>query len=307
VRNSLVLVNILLASYNGERYIESQLLSLIGQSYKDWRLLIHDDGSTDTTIQIIKKWTVIDKRICLIEDGVVCGSAASNFMHLLQFADANFVMFCDQDDIWVDNKIEVMLNAIQKKDQNIPQVVYSNSYVWKSEKGILGKATLTFPKNIEQFLFLNSGQQGCVAIFNRVMCSVLSKWEGDCAMHDHLLHLAGLSLGEVEYLPLCLMLYRNHENNVTGGTTVKVNNYESIIKNRKIPVVSKKHYDSVNRFYLLFKDVIDPYKIRKIELFLQLPQQNNLKRLKIIFFENYQLFNSRLRLVVKLFIRPYMN
>lgn len=73
------MIDILLATYNGEKYIKSQILSLISQSYTDWRLIIHDDGSTDATVDIIKELSVIDNRIRLIEDGVSCKSAALNF------------------------------------------------------------------------------------------------------------------------------------------------------------------------------------------------------------------------------------
>jgi glycosyltransferase involved in cell wall biosynthesis len=300
-------IDILMATYNGAKYINSQILSILAQSHTDWSLIIHDDGSQDDTIQIIKKFISSDARIVLIEDGIRFGNPGKNFMHLLQYSKADYVMYCDQDDIWFDNKLSRSFEKIYKRNNGIPQLVYSNSYVWIPNEGIKGLATLTFPKNINQFLFLNSGMQGCVAIFNRAMRDVLVSYNGRLAMHDHILHLSGLCLGEVEYMPECLMLYRNHSKNVTGGTITSSYDIRSMWGNYTIPVVDRRHYDAVSDFYEYFKTSIKPDIKPKLELYLNAPKLNPLLRLCTLFMSNFQLFNSRFRLVVKLVVRPYIN
>lgn len=300
-------IDILMATYNGANYIESQILSVLSQSHKDWRLIVHDDGSQDETVTIVKNYSLIDSRIVIVEDGLCFGNAGINFMHLLQFSKADYVMFCDQDDIWFDNKIACHFEAIKIRNNKIPQVVYSNAYVWIPNEGIAGKATLTFPKSINQFLFLNSGMQGCVAMFNRSLCDVLKSYKGSVAMHDHILHLTALSLGEVEYLSQCLMLYRNHDNNVTGATTTSTTNYVQILNNGKLPVVDRKHYNAVLDFYEEFNAEINLFNSQKIEFFLKTPKLNPLFRLFAVFSENFQLFDSRFRLMIKIVLRPYIN
>lgn len=171
------MIDILMATYNGGKYIKSQILSLQFQSYGDWRLLIHDDGSSDDTVEIILELSKLDKRIVLIKDNIIFSNAAENFMHLLKYSNAEYIMFCDQDDIWFDNKIELMISHFSKLDNNVPQVIYSNAYVWEPNNGIKGLATLTFPKNVESFLFLNSGMQGCVSLFNDKMRNFLIQWK----------------------------------------------------------------------------------------------------------------------------------
>ena len=303
----MVKVDILMATYNGAKYIESQILSLFFFFYKDWRLIVHDDGSKDDTVEIIKKYAAIDSRVAVIEDELRFGDAGKNFLHLLQFSTADYIMFCDQDDIWFDNKIELQLEAIKKRNNRIPQVVYSNSYVWIANEGIKGLATLTFPKNTNQFLFLNSGMQGCVAIFNKAMRDVMVSYNGRLAMHDHILHLSGLCLGEVEYIPACLMLYRNHENNVTGATSTSSTNIRQIVKNSALPVVDKKHYEAVLDFYTIFKSKIKAEDKLNIEAYLKMVDTNVVNRLFTIIKSDFQLFNSRFRLIVKLVLRPYIN
>lgn len=300
-------VDILLASYNGDRYIEAQILSIISQSFKDWNLIIHDDGSSDNTIVIIKNMMRMDDRIKLIEDGVRCGTAAGNFMHLLKYSTSSYCMFCDQDDIWFDNKIEIMLTAMRKHSEDIPLVIYSNSYVWSPNLGITGKATFTYPENMQQFLFLNSGMQGCVSIFNKRMKEYLLDWKYSCAMHDHLLHLFGLALGKVEYLHLPLMLYRQHDYNVTGYTAVTKNNFKRIFINNTLPVVSREHYSVINDFYNGYLNQISSSDVKLISDFLSFPSKGKIKILLKVIFDKFQLFDSTLRLVLKIAVRPYIN
>lgn len=300
-------IDILMATYNGGLYVKSQILSIQAQTFQDWQLIIHDDGSTDNTIEIIKKLAIADSRINIIEDAIRFGNAAENFMHLIKSSKADYVMFCDQDDIWFDNKIEEQLSAIKKRNNEIPQVVYSNSYVWISNKGIKGLATLTFPKKTNQFLFLNSGMQGCAAIFNKEMRDILVSYHGRLAMHDHLLHLAGLCLGEVEYMPVSLMLYRNHDKNVTGATATKSTDIKKIVKNNYLPVVDKNHYNSIMDFYTIYDSRIKIIDKLHIESYLKMPNVKIANRLFTIIKSDFQLFNSRLRLIVKLLLRPYIN
>ncbi|MGM8362795.1 glycosyltransferase [Flavobacterium sp. ARAG 55.4] len=300
-------IDILMATYNGELYIKSQILSIQSQTFEDWQLIIHDDGSTDNTLQIIEDIASRDKRIILIKDDVEFGNAAYNFMHLLKFSEAEYVMFCDQDDIWFDNKIEVQLTAIQIRNNKIPQVVYSNAYVWIPSEGIKGLATLTFPKKISQFLFLNSGMQGCVALFNRQMCEIMMSYRGTLAMHDHLLHLSALCLGEVTYLPISLMLYRNHQKNVTGSTATTTLDINTVLMKNNFPVVDKKHYRTVLDFYHFFNTKITAANKSVIESYLKMVNKNIVVRFFMLLVSDFQLFNSRVRLIIKLLLRPYIN
>ena len=106
-------IYILLATYNGEKYIKAQIHSLLCQTYEDWNLLIHDDGSNDNTVNIIKKLQEKDERIILIEDGIKCGGAGANFLHILKnYSTADYITFCDQDDIWLETKIEELMQKM---------------------------------------------------------------------------------------------------------------------------------------------------------------------------------------------------
>ena len=113
------MIDILLATYNGERYIETQIRSLQAQTYGQWRLLVHDDGSTDHTLDIVRRLAADDARISLLDDGVQFHSAAQNFLHLIRHSTAPFCICCDGDDVWLAPKLERLYNEILRHDKSL--------------------------------------------------------------------------------------------------------------------------------------------------------------------------------------------
>lgn len=302
------MVDILMATYNGEAFVEEQVQSIINQTYREWRLLVHDDGSTDKTMEILHRLAEEDERVVVIEDGVQRLGVARNFIHLVKQSAAAYCMFCDQDDIWLPNKVEEMLSEIKQYSQDIPQVVYSNAYLWTSQKGIISdKNTLTYPTTLRQTLFLNTGIQGAAAIFNRKMCDRIGEELCFYAMHDHVLLLAGICFGEVHYLHKSLMYYRQHENNLTGNAPgSKRKKLKLMWQNRNVPLVSREHYNGLKSFYEYFREGVRVDDRQVIEMFLSLPDKNCLVRLWRIVQYRFKLFDSTLFLVVKMCIRRYI-
>ena len=123
---------ILMATYNGEKYIQDQIQSIIDQSYRDWDLCISDDGSTDNTITIINNFRKLDSRILpVLTDNRDHGSC-TNFYHLLRYAkkhkeEYSFFLLSDQDDIWESDKIKLQIEYCDSiSSENIPILVYTD-------------------------------------------------------------------------------------------------------------------------------------------------------------------------------------
>lgn len=302
------MVDILMATYNGEAFVEEQVRSIIAQSFSDWRLLIHDDGSTDQTKTILHRLMREDERILLIEDNFCHLGVARNFIHLASLSTAPYCMFCDQDDIWLPSKIEEMYQNISQYKQTIPQVVYSNAYLWNPQQGILSnKNTLTYPTTIRQTLFLNTGIQGAASIFNRKMCELINQPLAYYAMHDHLLLLAAICFGEVHYLHKSLMYYRQHDNNVTGNAPGSITKKIQLMwQNRHIPLVSKEHLKGLQAFYRFFQQEISPKDKQLITTFLNLTNQTFIIRACKIIQCRFQLFDSTFLLLIKMCLRRYI-
>ena len=103
-------VEILLASYNGEAYIREQIDSILAQSDKRWHLTVSDDGSTDGTAKIIDEYVArYPERIVRYRSGIRFGNARDHFFHLMKMCDAPYMFFCDQDDVWYPQKIQIMM------------------------------------------------------------------------------------------------------------------------------------------------------------------------------------------------------
>ena len=124
-----MMVEILLATYNGKKYLKQQLDSLLNQTFEDFKIIIRDDSSKDKTMDIIMEYKEkYPEKIKVIEDDVKCGSSVSNFMQLIKHATAPYIMFCDQDDYWLPNKIEISLKKMRQEenDKNKPILIYTD-------------------------------------------------------------------------------------------------------------------------------------------------------------------------------------
>ena len=111
-------ISICMATYNGEKYLKEQLDSILAQVNTDWKLLIRDDGSEDSTIEIIEDYAEkYPDKIELTTDSFGRLGPCMSFSRLLDLADAEYIMFCDQDDVWLSNKIALTLGAMKQAEQ----------------------------------------------------------------------------------------------------------------------------------------------------------------------------------------------
>lgn len=296
-----------MATYNGEAYLAQQLRSLQNQTFREWELLIHDDGSSDKTIDIIRSFAKEDKRIKIIEDGIRFSCSELNFMHLLKFSTSPYIAFCDQDDIWLENKLQEMYNIISSSDIQIPQAVYCNSYVYDTGAALIsGHTTICHPHKLKDMLFMNGGIQGCAIMFNASLREICNNQPEIIAMHDHLITMAALTFGKLSYIDKRLMLYRRHQNTVTGRTFRNKSEKVTPFFNRNKTVLSPKHYDATISFYNKYKSII-PDKQKKIfNDFFKFTKENKLKRICHIIYGGYNLYDNKLILALKMCIRPLL-
>ena len=121
-----------MATYNGEKYLAEQLDSIINQTYHNWNLLIRDDNSTDKTLEIIQNYHKKDKRIKILKDDKGNLGIVKNFEELLKNSESEFIMFSDQDDYWLENKIEKYVAILNTSSEDIlkkPMLIHSNSFI----------------------------------------------------------------------------------------------------------------------------------------------------------------------------------
>lgn len=219
------MVTVLLASYNGERFIAQQLDSLLAQTCTDFNILIHDDGSTDSTPDIIARYAARYPEKITVLDAPATGAAQRNFALLLSKCGSEYIAFCDQDDVWKSDKIQKNVSALKRaEDQSgreTPLLVHSDLCVADSAlntvspsffdfQGLRGSVTL--PHTLVQNFVT-----GCTVMINRALAEKCGEIPEGCAMHDWWLALTALLFGRIEFIDEPLVLYRQHGGNQVGA------------------------------------------------------------------------------------------
>ena len=222
-------VAILLCTYNGEKYIEAQLDSIKNQEYPYIRCYIHDDGSSDKTVSILRDYENSYPELFInLEYENTSHGAVANFMSLLNYASENckedYYMFSDQDDIWLPTKVSDSVKELQKYDRDsTPALVYCDQKVVDEELNILVDSTNKLVgKNLEddqfkRIVFRNTAA-GCCMCLNKALLLVASKSQDiqNIPMHDWWVMLIASYFNNAHYLDKTLMLYRQHGDNTLG-------------------------------------------------------------------------------------------
>lgn len=227
-------VLIMMATYNGERYLTKQLDSIISQTYENWELAIQDDGSTDSTWDILNEYSQRDSRIKLYRNECGFHGAYYNFHSLANRfkpeAKYQYYMFSDQDDIWLADKIQLMINTIEKTNDSIPSLAYFDMALCDETDAITAKSfdKIFHIHNRNKYnIFFSSKISGCNTIMNRNAFLSVPVLEVDAELSDKLAHDAlyakvSAFTGNVVYDPQITMLYRRHTENVTKDISFSI-------------------------------------------------------------------------------------
>ncbi len=222
-----VQVEVLLATYNGAAYLMELLDSLFAQSMQDFRILARDDGSTDETLAILS-WYAANhaEKLIILPDRNPSGSPSANFSHLLKASSAPYVMLCDQDDVWLPEKIALSLAAIknleEENDPGTPLLVHSDLAVVDEKLDPIAPSFFEFSglnPGRDQFhqLLVQNMITGCASILNRALVRMVTPIPVEARMHDWWIALAASGMGEVGVIPQATILYRQHGKNALGA------------------------------------------------------------------------------------------
>ena len=227
-------IAILMATYNGEKYICQQIDSILSQTCKDWELYIHDDGSTDNTIAVVESYVEkYPNKIHLI-DGKSTGGAKYNFFYMFGQVEAPYYMTCDQDDVWLDKKIELtydkMLTIENKAD--VPCLVYTELRVVDSELNTIADTMSGYQsldchkRTINQFILQNS-VTGCTMMVNMALRDKMLRITDidNTIMHDWWAALVAAQFGKTAFIDEPTILYRQHGDNSLGALGINKLSY----------------------------------------------------------------------------------
>jgi len=214
-------VVILMSTYNGEKYIKEQLESLLNQTYSNIKIFVRDDGSKDRTKEIIKEFQQKSKNISLIEGENI--GFINSFFELLNISDvADYYAYCDQDDVWMEDKIERAVKFLEKSDSNKPVLYFSNSDYYDGDMNFLATAEKNKVYNFRNSL-VECVTQGMTMVINNKTREVITKnIPQTCLYHDWWTYMICSGFGEIIYDDKSLVKYRRHNKSVTVEGKSKV-------------------------------------------------------------------------------------
>ena len=223
------MITIIMAVYNGQEYIREQLESLKDQTYTEWRLVIRDDRSSDKTAEIVKKFSdEVEQEIIFKVNEKPSGSAKNNFALLINDAkESDYVMFCDQDDIWKKDKIEITFNKMKQAEErygrDFPLLVHGDVEVIDENGNINADSMfemshINADSKLPQILIQNH-VTGCTMMCNKKLIAGISEYASSeyIIMHDYLAALYASVFGKIEVIKKPLLSYRQHSGNSVGA------------------------------------------------------------------------------------------
>lgn len=280
-----MLISVALATYNGEKYIPEQLDSFLNQSVQDFELVVCDDCSTDATVKILNEYAEKDSRIKVFVNEENLGFK-KNFEKAISLCSGDYIALSDQDDIWSENHLQVLVENIGSKD-----LVGANAFLCDENANPTGADLLScsridfLPQTKDDWFFflLHSNIfQGAACLFRKSLAQNALPIPENVKFHDYWLALVASVNGGVTYVNECILYYRQHGMNITENSKW---NFWKRIENRKNA---------------------DAYSDMKLKTLLALKekfslQQNNLRSLEkaVLYHRGFLLFS------IEYFIKNY--
>lgn len=216
------IISVCMATYNGSKYIEQQINSILPQLGNHDELVISDNSSSDNTLDIARNFG--DSRIKIF----ICKrfGVVSNFENALVQARGKFIFLADQDDIWIPGRVDAMIDSLQNS-----QLVMSDAIIMSASLDFSSHAKTLFqivpPSKSIAVNMMKNTFTGCCMAFNRDILKAALPFPYKLPMHDWWIGLIGLSIGSIIYINKPYLYYRRHESN---ASTLSLSSKFSILK-----------------------------------------------------------------------------
>ncbi len=310
-------IDILLATYNGAAFLAAQLDSILAQTHKNWRLVIRDDGSTDKTPEILEAFRARHPdKVVVFDDEAGNLGLVQNFSRLMEHAGAGYVAFCDQDDVWKPEKLELSLQKMHDMEAEHgaekPLLVFTDLTIVDEDLRVAHTSFWKFQElrpercNSLNRLILENVVTGCTALLNRPLLEKSAPIPEQAHVHDWWIALVAAAFGFAGYVAQPTVLYRQHGKNLMGARSGHI-----LVHILRLPVYLfkivfggqgerekgrvKSMYRQADVFYGRHIGDLMPEHRRDLALFLDIPSRNIFERfyvLKRSSFMPFGFFNS---------------
>ncbi len=293
------MIEILMATYNGAAFVGQQIESIVAQTNQDWHLTICDDGSKDETMEVLARYAEqLPDKISYTENAVNSGSAGANFMGMLMRADADYVMFADQDDVWLPTKVETTLRAMQRMEEqygsSTPLLVHTDLTVVDGELRVLHPSMMELQKlkgsgrSFEKQLVQNC-VTGCTIMMNRALVEKARRSPEHVIMHDWWVSLVASCFGRIGFVRTPLIWYRQHGSNVEG-----VKDFSSLSATAQMAKQSEKirrslqlTYEQARAFGEVYEEELSSEQRTVLNRYCELERMNGIQRVATVLRHGY--------------------
>lgn len=276
---------ILMAVYNGEKYLAQQLESIARQSCTDWKLTICDDASTDGTMITVRQFARrFPDKVRFFVNPKNSGSPKANFFSLIRNSDADVIFTCDQDDVWEEDKLELTLKAFEGVDK--PLLVHTDMSVTDENGGrlfpsMIKKQHIDVSRTAINQLIVQNVVTGCTMAFNKELKALLAEPEL-VPVHDWWIAAVAALYGEIVFIDKCTVRYRKHNNNVCGPQDMSSPAY---LRGRALD--KKRAVKMLELGYIMALELLEKYELppdteRMLKAYSAMPQKSKLGKLAVV-------------------------
>lgn len=305
------MVTVLLAVFSGEKYLREQIESILNQTVNDIKIVIRDDGSTDSSPEIIGEYAQKYPEKIFVFSGAPTGGAAANFGEMLKAVDDDYIMFSDQDDVWFPDKVRKTLDLMLKTengDNDIPVLVHTDLVVTDSRLKVISDSFFDYQRIFPEGLSLNrllvqNYVTGCTVMINRALKNRALPIPKGAAMHDWWLALSAAAFGRIATVKEQTIYYRQHGSNQVGakpgrGLSFLAHKVKSLATIRKNYLVT---YSQAALMLAAYRDILDTQSIRVLEEYLKLQSCGRIEKIKKINRYNFKK-STKLRVLGQYFL-----
>jgi len=288
-------ISVVLCTYNGSKYLKKQLNSILNQTYAIDEIVIVDDCSTDSTIQILKEYEQRYNNIRIFFNKKNLGSNLS-FKYAISLSSNDYTALCDQDDIWHKNKIQIQMNSILNSNFDVklkPLVVFHDLCLIDENENLINKSFWELHNfNVDNFTFkkllIKNIVTGCTCLINKRMKEEIIKCDMNYIfMHDYLIALIGYGFGNFIVIKQQLIDFRSHSSSVTEKEKLvffnRIKEFFNRINNNSYLMPFILQTQTFDKFYGY---QLDAEKNKNIQELISLKNKNLFSKLIYRWFKN---------------------
>lgn len=285
-------LSVLLATYNGEKYLPELLDSLFSQTLNNFTLYVRDDCSSDNTWEILMEYANRYPTLFAEKAEANSGSAKNNFLEMMLKHKSDYTFLCDQDDVWLPDKIEKTLEVLRQTEnkygKDVPIIAHSDLKVVDNKLNVISmsyrkSASCNYNHTALNNLLTQNIVTGSTACYNRALGELIRRPEFTM-MHDMWIAMIAAAFGKIVHSDETLLLYRQHGGNELGAKSIMSfsNVFQRLLQAKKTKARLDETYTQAKAFSSAYSDKLSDEQKTLISEYCRIPQMNKLGRVSAL-------------------------